>query len=178
MPAVRPTYWAVLAAVLLSPAGCGDRDSSPYEPPTTTRDPQVERTVASLEKALNTKDPAAVCALYNFPSRNCTGVWRARLARLAIPIDLPIAEIVYGCAGDARATIDTAAGNAAINSVTVSPQVPGLVDDVGFGDRRSSLVIPRYGDCADAGGSAGDEVCDEANHWGALDSLDQCRPRK
>jgi hypothetical protein len=178
VPAIRPRYGAALAAVLLIPAGCGDRDSSPYEPPTTTRDPRVERTVASFEKALNRKDPVAVCALYNFPSRNCTDVWRARLARLAIPIDLPIAEIVYGCAGEARATIATPAGNAAINTVTVSPQVPGVVDDVGFGHRRSSLVIPRYGDCAAAGGSAGDGVCDEANRWGAEDSLDECRRRK
>jgi hypothetical protein len=166
----------VPAAVLFILAGCGQ--SSSYEPPTTTRDPQIERTIASLVEAVNAKDPAAVCALYSFPAPNCADVWRKRLARVAIPIDLRVAEIVYGCAGDARAAIGKRAGTNAINSVTVAPEVPGLVNDVGFGHRRSSLVIPRYGDCADGEGNAGDEICDEANRWGAKDKLDLCRPRE
>lgn len=165
--------WTVLAAVPLMLPGCGH--DSAYEPPTTTRDPEIERTIASLEEAVNAKDPAAVCALYGFPALNCTDVWRKRLARLALPIDLPVAEIVYGCAGDARVAIVTRAKNG-INSVSVAPEVPGLVNDVGFGQRRSSLVIPRYGDCADFEDDAGDEVCDVANEWGAEDRLRLCRP--
>jgi hypothetical protein len=63
--------------------------------------------------------------------------------------------------------------------VTVAPDLPGLVNDVGFGHRRSSLVIPRYGDCADPEGNAGDEICDVANKWGAEDRLDlRCLPRR
>jgi hypothetical protein len=174
--AFPPTRWAVLAGVLLILPGCGHRSS--YEPPTTTRDPLIEHTIASLEEAVNANDPAAVCALYDFPAANCTDVWRKRLTRLAIPIDLPVAEIVYGCAGDARAAIAAPTGSAAINSVTVSPDSPGVVTDVGIGHRRSSLVIPRYGDCADMDGDAGDELCDEANRWGGEDRLDLCRPRK
>jgi hypothetical protein len=81
----------VLAAALLILPGCGQ--SSSYEPPTTTRDPQIEGTIASLEEAVNAKDPFAVCALYSFPAPNCAEVWRKRLARLAVPIDLPVAEI-------------------------------------------------------------------------------------
>lgn len=167
----------MLVAVLLILPGCG-RDSV-YEPPTTTSDPHIERTIAELEGAVNAKDPAAVCALYTFPSSNCLSVWRKRLARIAIPVELPVAEIVYGCAGDARAKIAAPEGTAkAINSVSVAPDLPGQVGDVGFGHRRSSLVIPRYGDCADGEGSAGDEVCDEANRWGAEDRLDLCAPRE
>lgn len=174
MPAIPATGWAVLAAVLLILPGCGQ--SSSYEPTTTTRDPLIEHTVASLEEAVNANDPAAVCALYSFPAPKCVAVWRERLARFAIPIDLPVAEIVFGCAGDARAAIATRAGTTAINTVTVIPDSPGVVNDVGFGDRRSSLVIPRYGDCADGEGNAGDEICDEANRWGAEDRFDLCRP--
>jgi hypothetical protein len=164
----------MLAAVLLIVQGCGH--GSAYEPTSTTHDSEVEYTITSLEEAVNARDPAAVCGLYTFPAANCADVWRKRLARLATPIDLTVAQIVYGCAGDARATIRTRAGTNAINTVSVSPEVPGQVNDVGFGHRRSSLVIPQYGDCADMDGDAGDEVCDEANRWGAEDRLDLCRP--
>jgi hypothetical protein len=176
MPAVSPMVWTVVAAGLLILPGCGH--GSTYEPQTTTRDPEIERTIASLEEAVNANDPAAVCALYDFPAANCTDVWRGRLARLALPIDLPVATIVYGCAGDARVAIATRATSNAINSVTVTPAAPGSVYDVGLGHRRSSLVIPRDGDCADSGGDAGDEPCDVANKWGAEDRrLGLCRTR-
>jgi hypothetical protein len=175
--ATPPKYWGVLVAALLILSGCGLNSS--YEPPTATRDPQIESTIAALEEAVNAKDLVAVCALYTYPSTRCSDVWRKRLGRLSLPIDLPVAEIVYGCAGDARAEIAKNGGTTPlINSVSVGANGSGQVDDVGFGSRRSSLVIPEFGDCADPGGFAGDEVCDEANHWGAEDHLDVCAPRR
>jgi hypothetical protein len=167
--------WALLATALLIFSGCRHRSS--YEPPTTMRDAQIENAILTLQNALNARSPASVCALYVYPAPNCAGVWERRLARLALPLELRIAEIVRGCAGDARVAIAARGGSTGINSVTVVSDLPGQILDVGVGRQRSSLVIPRYGDCADPDGSAGDERCDVADQAGAEDSFRRCRPR-
>ena len=164
----------VIVAIVLLGALLGCSDRSPYTVPTAARDADVARSVAALEAAVNTRDAERVCARYVDPARDCERVWSERLASLELPVTLAVRRVAYGCAGDARATLKSS-GTHGIGSVTVARGTGVRVVDVAFGSRRSSLVVPRYGDCAEFDdGSAGDPNCDLAVRGVAEDALGEC----
>ena len=163
--------------VLLSPLGCGGPDR--YIPPTIGSDPPIEALIADFEDAMNAEDEARVCALYLSPSRRCGQVWRQRLASLSLPVNLVFRGTTPDCAGGDRVTLAPGAGIGGV-SVVVDERVSGILD-VGFGNRRSSLTLPRYRDCADwnfSEGSVVDPACDAADANSFSDLEPPCPDRR
>jgi hypothetical protein len=160
---------AVLATLALA-VGAGCSRQSAHEPKSVPRYQTIEVGLAQLENAVNHRAADSICAQYQYPSSHCKRVWRQRLVRLNIPVDLRVREVVFGCAGDVRATLRTSDRPHTIGTVSMTTDMPDRIIDVGIGDRKSSLVIPRYGDCADAEGDAGDERCDAADEFGSKDA--------
>jgi hypothetical protein len=134
----------------------------------------VDALVEQLQAAVNKRDPQAVCALYGYPSPVCVRVWSDRLERLRIPIDLRVRYVVGSCDGGPRATLTTRLVKDKINSVTYVPD-RGWIADIGIGMRRSGLLVPRYGSCADMDGSGGDPECDVASASGYEDTFNECK---
>jgi hypothetical protein len=161
----------VTGVLLTSASGCGDR--TPYEASREPGDAQINALVKQLETAVNARRPDAICALYNYPSPICVRIWGARLNRLRIPIKLRVLYIEGSCNGAPRATLTTHLAKDRINTVTWVYNDGGIVE-VGVGTRRSSLVIPRYGSCADMDGDGGDPGCDIAAAAGYEDEFDEC----
>jgi hypothetical protein len=131
-----------------------------FTPPTRTVDHPVQQTLARLEARINAGDAEGICALYASPSARCPSVWRMRLRASPTPVTLSLRKMTIGCAGDARVTyLEVSRADRRIKTLSVvSRDRPGRYSsliDVPNGTRLSSLVIPRYGDCEDPGGSAG-----------------------
>jgi hypothetical protein len=162
---VRCVALTALTAVVA--AACGVRE--PFKPESVPRYPAVESLVGRLERAVNAREPGRICALYGEPSVVCRTVWARRLERLRLPVDLRVGSVTFDCAGAARAAF-AGTGGYRITTFTFVPETPRWIIDVGIGDRRSSLIVPRYGDCANAEGGAGDERCDRADRRGYEDS--------
>jgi hypothetical protein len=161
----------VTAVLLTAASGC--RDPARYEPFREPGDAQINALVKQLETAVNARRPAAICALYRYPSPICVRIWGARLNRLRIPIKLRVRYIEGSCNGAPRATLTTHLARDRINTVTWVHGGDGIVE-VGVGTRRSSLVIPRYGSCADIHGFGGDPACDIAAAVGYEDEFNEC----
>ncbi len=167
----------VSLAALTSAGGCGDRgDRSPFDSRAPS-DPEANAVVARLEAAVNARDPAAICLLYQYPSGVCMPVWRARLARLRIPVQLHVLYVEGSCNAAPRATLRRHLARDRINSVTWVHEL-GSIFEVGVGMRRSGLTIPRYGSCDDSAvWDGGDPVCDEAGVEGYEDEFHECKPK-
>jgi predicted small lipoprotein YifL len=166
--AIGITAFAATALFMLT--ACGR--SALYVPPTITGNPPVARTLAQLESRINAKDAAGVCAHYAFPSRRCTRIWRARLRTWRVPVQFALIKVTPGCAGDARVTLrETNSQGRRIRTLSLvthdNPEEYTHVIDFPLGSRPSSLVIPRYGTCADMEGSAGTDNLDPAAGSGA-----------
>lgn len=163
---------ALAAAVALPLLGACSYSRTEYEPETITADPDIERVLVQLEDAINRKDARGVCALYADPARRCAAIWERRLQTRRVPVELSLDRITGGCAGDARVSFhERTSLGARRRTLTVVTLSDGSADysiiDIAVGNRVSSLVIPRYGDCADFDdGSAGAPNLDEAGSGG------------
>lgn len=143
-----------------------------YEPESVTSDPDIQRVLFQLERAINRKDSRGLCALYADPAPNCSAIWDKRLQTWRVPVELSLDTVTGGCAGDARVRFQerTSLG-VRRRTLTVVTLSEGSADysiiDIAVGNRLSSLVIPRYGDCANFDdGSAGAPNLDEAGSGG------------
>jgi hypothetical protein len=162
---------ALAPVVIVLIAGGCSYSRTEYTPDTSTSDVRSERLLVQLERAVNAKDAAAICALYADPTPSCESVWKRRLRVLPTPVTLTFRTITGGCAGDARVSYieKTRVGRHArtLTVVTVFEGTGYSLIDVAFGRRLSSLVIPRYGDCANFDdGSAGSPNLDPASGGG------------
>lgn len=143
-----------------------------YEPETFTTDPNADRVLLRLEHAINVKDARGVCALYAYPAQRCTSIWDKRLRTWSVPTELSLHKITNGCAGDARVGfLERTSLGQRLRTLTVVTLTEGsddyMVIDIAVGARLSSLVIPRYGDCANFDdGSVGAPNLDEAGSGG------------
>jgi hypothetical protein len=91
-----------MTLALLALGACSYPPRTEYEPETVTADPNIERLLVQLEQGINEKDPFVVCALYADPAPRCGAVWRERLRKWTVPVELSLDKITGGCAGDAR----------------------------------------------------------------------------
>ncbi len=163
---------ATLAAALFVLSACSVHSRTPYEPERVTADPQIERLLVRFERAINGKDPNAVCWLYADPHPLCDGIWRGRLRTWRVPVELSLHTITGGCAGDARVSFrETTRFRQQLRTLTVvslsERSYDPAVIDIAVGNRLSSLVLPRYGDCANFDdGSAGAPNLDQAGSGG------------
>jgi hypothetical protein len=157
-----------MTLALLVLGACSYPSRTEYEPETFTSDPNIERLLARLEKAINEKNRYAVCARYAAAGPRCDDVWRERLRTWTVPVHLSVVKITPGCAGDTRVSFrDKTRLGQRLRTLTVITLTEGANDyaiiDFAVGNRLSSLVIPRYGDCANFDdGSAGAPNLDEA----------------
>jgi hypothetical protein len=125
-----------------------------------------------VPEAINEKNPFAVCARYAAAAPRCDDVWRERLRTWTVPVELSLDKITGGCAGDARVSfLEKTRLGERIRTLTVITLSESADDyaiiDFAVGNRLSSLVIPRYGDCANFDdGSAGAPNLDEAGSGG------------
>lgn len=164
---------AALAAVVALPllSGCS-YSRTEYEPETITSDPDIQRVLAQLERAISRKDSRSVCALYFDPAPRCAAIWDKRLQTWRVPVELLLDRITGGCAGDARVSFRerTSLGvqRRTLTVVALSEESADYsIIDIAVGSRLSSLVIPRYGDCANPDDwSAGTPNLDEAGTGG------------
>jgi hypothetical protein len=162
-----------MTLALLVLGACSDYPPrTEFEPGTVTSDPNVERLLAQLEQAINEKNPFGVCARYAAAAPRCDDIWRKRLRTWTVPVELSLDKITFGCAGDSRVSFleKTRLGHRR-RTLTVITLTEGADDyaiiDIAVGNRLSSLVIPRYGDCANFDdGSAGAPNLDEAGSGG------------
>jgi hypothetical protein len=166
--AFRAALAATLALLVLS--ACS-RFRTEYEPETVTADPDIERLLVRLQHAINERDARGVCALYAYPAERCEAIWRERLRTWIVPVELSLEKITGGCAGDARVSfLEESSRGQRLQTLTVVTLTEGSDDyaviDIAAGSRLSSLVIPRYGDCAHMDGWAGADNLDEAGTGG------------
>lgn len=171
---MRSLPWLGVVVLIISVAGCGGQDR--YIPATIRSDPAIEALVVELEEAVNAGDEISVCALYLYPSPRCRVVWRKRFASLTRPVNLVFRGTTPDCAGADRVTLAPGSGIGSV-SVVVEEGLRGIID-VGIGNRRSSAVLPRYGNCANGGGSASTPRCDPADAY-SFSEIDPCpQPRR
>lgn len=163
---------ALAAAVALPLLSACSYSRIEYEPETITSDPDIQRVLVQLERAINRKDARGVCALYADPAPRCAAIWDRRLETWRVPVELSLDRITGGCAGDARVSFrERTSLRARRRTLTVVRSSEGSADysiiDIAVGNRVSSLVIPRYGDCANFDdGSAGAPNLDDAGSGG------------
>lgn len=162
---------ALAAAVALPLLSACSYSRTEYEPETITSDPDIQRVLVRLEGAINRKDARGVCALYADPAPRCAAIWERRLQTWRVPVELSLDRITGGCAGDTRVSFhERTSLGARRRTLTVVTLSEGSADysviDIAVGNRVSSLVIPRYGDCADPDGSAGAPNLDDAGSGG------------
>jgi len=163
----RRSLGALLASALLAGLlGACTHSRNVYVPGTAETDPYVERLLVRFEQAVNEKDANGVCQLYAYPAQHCGAIWRERLRTVRAPIDITLMELTHGCAGDTRVTVqETTQGGQRLRTLTVvmlSDEPDYSIIDAPVGKRLSSLVIPRYGDCADPEGDVGAPNLDPA----------------
>ena len=161
------------AAVLAGASGCGDEPL--YKPRHEPSDADIDTIVEQLQAAVNGRKPAAICGLYAYPSPHCARVWRNRLRRLQIPVDLHVRYVEGSCDGAPRATLRTRLASDRISTVTWIAGERSIIE-VGIGRRRSGLTIPRYGSCEDMHDVGGDPSCDIAGKAGYEDAFRACNP--
>jgi hypothetical protein len=123
-----------------------------------TKNRAAEQTLRKLQQRINAHDALGVCALYRSPSRRCVAIWQHRIDQFHTPVRFSMKRLILGCAGDARLVFaERSRRSLLMRTLSLVNDSRGyrLIIDVPMGHRRSSLVVPAAGTCAEPGDGPG-----------------------